>query len=649
MSILAIDIETYSSVDLTKAGVYAYTEREDFEILLLAYAFEDEPVEIIDFKLGDRVPKQFLEALTNPNILKTAFNANFERVCISKFFNLSMEENQWSCTAVDAMRLGLPASLEGVSTVLRLEEGKLKEGKDLIKLFTLPRKGDSSAEVYERNLPEDNIKQWLRFREYCKRDVEVERSIRKILERYPMTSEEKRLWNLDQRINDRGIRVHEELLHKALKCARSYEDELLRQASILTGLKNPKSCLQMKTWLFQKEEIKVQSLSKAQVEELLETVDNPEVKKALELKKKLSKTSIKKYEAMERCKSQDGRIRGLLKFYGASRTGRWSGRMVQVQNLPQNKLHDSDLARNLLLQEDYTSLETIYGSVTEVLSQLIRTAFIPSKDCRFIISDFSAIEARVIAWLAGERWRQEVFSSHGKIYEASASQMFNVPLESIQKDSPLRQKGKIAELALGYQGSTGALKAMGAEKMGVKETELKDLVSNWRRTNPAIVKLWYDIERAALTSIRDKTTVAFHHGIEFYYRGAMFFVRLPSGRALAYARPRIEIDTVFNKQIINYEGTNQVTKQWGRLKTYGGKLTENIVQAIARDCLGQAMLELEEKGYATSIHVHDEVVLDVPYGFGSVKEVEKIMTKEIHWAPGLKLAVEAFEGSYYCK
>lgn len=649
MKVLSIDIETHSSVDLTKAGVYPYTESEDFEILLLAYAFDDNPVKLIDFTLGDELPKALREALVDPQVLKTAFNANFERVCISKFLNLPMEPDQWSCTAVSALRLGLPPSLEGVSTVLRLEEGKLKEGKDLIKFFTVPCKKTGEHGEVKRNLPQDNISKWLKFREYCIRDVEVERNIRRILHRYPIIDREKKLWNLDQRINDRGIRVHEDFVDKALTCARTYEDEFLRQASILTGLKNPKSCQQMKMWLFEKGDIKVQSLCKAQVEDLIEKVEDPQVKKALELRRKLSKTSIKKYEAMKRCLSEDGRIRGLLKFYGASRTGRWSGRMVQVQNLPQNNLKDKELARALVLTEDYTSMETIYGSVTDMLSQSIRTAFIPSRGCRFIIADFSAIEARVIAWLAGEKWRQQVFSTHGKIYEASAAQMFNVPVETITKESPLRQKGKIAELALGYQGSTGALKAMGAVNMGIKAEELQDLVNNWRRTNPAIVKLWYNIEKAALTVIRDKNTVAFHHGIEFYYKGAMLFIRLPSGRSLAYARPKIEINTVFNKPIITYEGINQTTRQWDRQSTYGGKLTENIVQAIARDCLGEAMMNLEEKGYAIVIHVHDEVVLDVPYGFGSIEEVSSIMTKDIPWAKGLKLDVEAFEGSYYCK
>lgn len=649
MKVLSIDIETHSSVDLTKAGPYPYTESEDFEILLLAYAFDDNPVKLIDFTLGDKLPQDLREALVDPQVLKTAFNANFERVCISKFLNLPMEPDQWSCTAVSALRLGLPPSLEGVSTVLGLEEGKLKDGKELIKFFTVPCKKPGEDDEVKRNLPQDNISKWLKFREYCIRDVEVERNIRKILHRYPIIDREKKLWNLDQRINDRGIRVHKDFVDKALTCARTHEDEFLRQASILTGLKNPKSCQQMKMWLFEKGDIKVQSLCKAQVEDLIERVEDPQVKKALELRRKLSKTSIKKYEAMKRCLSGDGRIRGLLKFYGASRTGRWSGRMVQVQNLPQNNLKDKELARALVLTEDYTSMETIYGSVTDMLSQSIRTAFIPSRGCRFIIADFSAIEARVIAWLAGEKWRQQVFSTHGKIYEASAAQMFNVPVESITKESTLRQKGKIAELALGYQGSTGALKAMGAVNMGIRAEELQDLVNNWRRTNPAIVKLWYNIEKAALTAIRDKNTVAFHHGIEFYYKGAMLFIRLPSGRSLAYARPRIEMNTVFNKPFITYEGINQTTRQWDRQSTYGGKLTENIVQAIARDCLGEAMMNLEEKGYAIVIHVHDEVVLDVPYGFGSIEEVSSIMTKDIPWAKGLKLDVEGFEGSYYCK
>lgn len=649
MKILSIDIETYSSRDLTKCGVYAYTQAEDFEILLFGYAFDDEEVKIIDLKNEEELPKEVKEALRNPTIFKTAYNANFERTCIAAHFKINMPPEQWKCTAVNALELGLPTSLEATAKCLKLSHQKMTEGKALIRYFCIPCKGTKANGFRNRNLPEHDKDKWNTFKSYCGKDVEVERNIRKQLEKYQITQNEQKLWCLDQKINDMGVKVESELINHALICDSKYQEKLKNEAVTLTGVENPKSTSQMKKWLLQEEGLEIETLSKETVVNLLNEVTNEDVKRALELRQELSKTSIKKYEAMDRALCKDNRIRGLLQFYGANRTGRWAGRLVQVQNLPQNKLKDLDLARNLLKEGQYETLEMLFDSVPDVLSQLIRTAFIPSDNSRFIVADFSAIEARVIAWLAGEKWRMDVFNSHGKIYEASASQMFKVPIETITKGSPLRQKGKVAELALGYQGSKGALLAMGALKMGLNEDELPELVAAWRNSNSKIVKLWSDVEKAAIATVKDKTSVTIQHGIEFSFESGIFFIKLPSGRKLSYVRPSIDIDERFNKPMITYEGAEQGTKQWGRLKTYGGKLVENIVQAIARDCLAEAMIRLDEADYKIVMHIHDEVVLDVPYGFGSLEDVGEIMGTPISWAKGLPLRADAFETNYYKK
>lgn len=646
MKILSIDIETYSSIDLSKSGVYAYTEADDFEILLFAYAFDDEEVKIIDLASGESLPANIVEALTDKEVIKTAFNANFERTCITKYFNKEMSPEEWRCSMVHALTLGLPSSLKGVARCLKLEEQKMDEGKALIRYFSIPCKPTKANGERTRNLPHHDKNKWETFKAYCKQDVEVERSIRKKLENYPMTEKELKLWFLDQKINDGGVKVEKRLVKNAINCDEIHQGKLADEALALTELENPNSPAQLKNWLKDKHDIEVDSLSKDKVAELLNEVDNLTVRRVLELRQDMSKTSVKKYEAMERAMCKDERIRGLLKFYGAT-TGRWAGRLVQVHNLPRNNMNDLDLARNLLLSGDYETLELLFDSVPDVLSQLIRTSFIPSHDSRFIVADFSAIEARVIAWLAGEKWRMDVFNSHGKIYEASASQMFGVPVESVTKGSPLRQKGKIAELALGYQGSKGALKAMGALDMGLSEEELKPLVDSWRKSNPNIVKLWWDIEDAAIRVVKERTTVNMQYGLKFYYKSGVLFIRLPSGRSLAYVRPRIEIDERFNKYKLTYEGMEGM--KWGRIDTYGGKLTENIIQAIARDCLAESMLRLDDRGYKIRFHVHDEVILDVPCNFGSLEEVEEIMGLPISWAPGLPLRAEAFESDYYKK
>ncbi|WP_147565107.1 DNA polymerase [Clostridium tyrobutyricum] len=648
---LAIDVETYSSTDLIKCGVYAYVEASDFEILLFAYAYDDNPVEIIDLACGEKLPQAVIEDLINSNIIKTAFNANFERTCLSKYLNKPMQPKEWRCSAVHSLELGFPTSLDKVAKCMNLEQQKMSEGKALLRYFSMPCKPTKSNNGRTRNLPEHNREKWGIFKRYCKQDVEVERTIRKKLDRYPAAENEWKLWALDQKINDGGVKIDKLLVQNAIRCDGSYQNQKIKEAATLTNLENPNSPSQLKEWLETKG-IKVKSLSKEKVKELLEEVEDPSVKRVLELRQELSKTSVKKYEAMERAMCKDERVRGLMKFYGANRTGRWSSKLVQTQNLPRNNMDNLEDARMLLKAGDFEMLEILFNSIPDVLSQLIRTAFIPSQNSRFIVSDFSAIEARVIAWIAGEKWVIDTFKSSGKIYEMTASKMFGVPIEKIVKGNSeyaLRQKGKVATLACGYQGSSGALIAMGAVKMGLKEDELPEIVAAWRKSNSNIVKLWRKIETAAIKSVDEKKVVKMQYGLEFSCRGGVLFIKLPSGRSLAYVRPRIETDVRFNKPKVTYEGIEQGTKQWGRLNTYGGKLTENIVQAIARDCLAEAMLRLHRAGYKIVFHVHDEVILDVPNGFGSLNEVNKIMGEPIKWAPGLPLKADGFETSYYKK
>lgn len=647
MRTLSIDIETFSSVDLTKCGVYAYTESEDFEILLFGYAFDDEPVQVVDLASGEEMPAEVLQALIDPSVVKTAYNANFERVCIARHFGIQIPLEQLRCTQIHALYLGLPGHLKDVAEALKLEAQKDAAGVNLIRFFSVPCKPTKANGGRTRNLPEHVPEKWERFKAYCAQDVVVEREIRKKLERFPVPDDEWQLWEIDQRINDTGVMVDMTLVKNAIACDENHRRQLENKAVKLTGLDNPNSVEQLKKWLSD-EGLEVDSLRKEKVAKLVKDTDNTVIKQVLEIRQELSKTSVKKYQAMERAVCKDGRVRGLLQFYGANRTGRWAGRLVQVQNLPRNSLEDLDTARELLKRGDYQTLELLFDSVPDVLSQLIRTAFIPAPGHRLIISDFSAIEARVVAWLAGEKWRLEVFRTHGKIYEASAAQMFGVPIESITKGSPLRQKGKIAELALGYQGGTGALISMGALDMGLSEDELPELVKTWRAANPAIVRLWWDLEGAALEAVKHKTTVTTkYHGLAFEYKSGILFMRLPSGRRLAYVRPRVEIDESFGKETVTYEGIEQGS--WTRLKTYGGKLTENAVQAISRDCLGEAIRRLDAAGYKIIFHVHDEVVCEMPVGVGSVKEVEAIMSQPIPWAPGLPLAADGFEAEYYRK
>lgn len=641
---LCIDLETYSEVELATCGVYAYSASSSFEILLFAYAYDEEEVQVVDLASGEEIPDPVLRDLEAEAVIKTAFNAQFERTCLSKYLQKSLSPVSWQCTAVQSASLGLPLSLEGVGEVLGLEQQKLKEGKDLIRYFCVPCKESQAKGGRTRNLPIDAPGKWGIFKGYCKRDVEVERAIRNTLKGYPLSEKEQGFYSLDQEINDRGVLVDRELVRRAIDCDRRSKRDSLAEAQALTGLENPNSVAQLKEWLL-KQGIQVDSLSKKVVADLA-SVAVGEVERVLKLRLNLAKTSIKKYEAMERALSPDGRVRGLLQFYGANRTGRWAGRLVQVQNLPQNHLRDLTLARDLVKAGHFEELELLFDSTPGVLSELIRTAFVPKPGHHFLVADFSAIEARVIAWLAGEKWRMEVFATHGKIYEASASQMFKVPIEEISKGSALRQKGKIAELALGYGGSVGALTAMGALDMGVEPEELKSLVTAWRVANPNITRLWWEIDRAAFKAVKEKRPQSVGR-IRLTYTRGLLLITLPSGRRLSYIRPRLELNS-FGREGITYEGIGE-SKRWSRIDTYGPKLVENIVQATARDILAEAMLALERAGYKIVMHVHDEVVIEAPSGSGCAEDVCVVMSRPPLWAEELPLRADGYACEYYKK
>ena len=657
--IMGVDIETYSSVDLTKAGVRPYTEAPDFAILLIAYQVGDGPTMLIDLAAGgegepsllppvasDLIPgdlEDFLVMLTSPNVVKTAYNASFERTCLARHFGRPMPPEQWRCTMVQAATLGLPGTLGQVGAALGLDQQKMTEGKELIRYFCKPTKDGV------RHLPQDAPEKWETFRRYCVRDVDVETDIRHRLARYPRPQAELDAWTLDQRINDRGVRLDPVLVEKALELDAAYTGRLLAEAKAITGLENPNSGAQLSRWLETKG-LQVTSLDKKAVPELLAAAPDDSTRRALQLRQELAKTSVKKYEAMRRGLCEDGRVHNILQFYGAGRTGRWAGRLVQVQNLPQNKLPDLAAARQLVRDGEFDLLEMVFGSPPFVLSQLIRTAFIPSEGCRFIVCDYSAIEARVLAWLAGEKWVLDVFRGDGLIYEATASQMFHVPKDDIKKGGPradLRPKGKVATLACGYQGSVGALINMGALESGIPEEELPVIVKHWRKANPHIVRYWYDVEDAAIRAVQGEK-VALAHGVRFACEGDFLFITLPSGRRLAYYKPELRPEPKFDKLGLTYLGTDNA-KHYTRLKTYGGKLVENITQATARDCLRDAMAALDAAGYPIVFTVHDEVILDTPVGFGSLEEVREIMGRPVPWAPGLPLDAAGFETDFYMK
>lgn len=657
MRTLAIDIETYSSVDLASSGVYAYTQAPDFEILLLGYAWNDGPVHVVDLARGEQIPDDVIAAFTDPSVIKTAWNAQFERVCLARYLhptavNISepdiMPPEQWRCSMVHSLYLGLPGSLDQAAKALKLDIEKDAAGRSLIRYFSMPCSPTQANGGRTRNLPEHDPERWDQFKAYCAQDVEVERAIRNKLSRFPVPEREHRIWCLDQRINETGVRVDLELVKNAIECDEVFQARFLDEAKRITGLENPNSVAQLKGWVESKLGIEIDSLNRATVNELIETTDNPDVKRALELRLKMGRSSVAKYQAFERSTDPDGRARGLMQYYGAARSGRWAGRRVQPQNLPRTHLPDLGSARKLLHSGDYDSLEMLYEDVPFVLSQLIRTAITASPGCYLIVADYSAIEARVIAWLAGEEWAIEEFRGAGKIYEATAAQMFGVPIEAVGRD--LRNKGKVATLACGYQGGPNALVTMGALRSGLAEEELPGIVERWRAANPRIVQFWYDVNEAAMTAVADRTAVNLQHGLRFEYIGGMLRIRLPSGRHLHYARPRIERDPRFNRDGLTYEGNDG--GGWSRLRTYGGKLVENICQAVARDCLAEALLRIYEAPIPPVVlHVHDEVVIDAPEGWLPVDEaiqfVTDTMSAPMEWAPGLPLAADAFATQYY--
>ena len=642
--ILEMDIETFSDVDLIKCGVYAYADSPAFEVLLFAYSFDGGETRVIDLAQGEELPGEVAEAVFDGSVVKTAFNANFERTCLCKYFGRYLPPDSWHCSAVQAAVLALPRSLEDVGAVLGLDEQKMKEGKELIRYFCVPCKPTKANGGRRRNLPCHAPEKWELFKTYCMRDVDVEKAIRRKLYKFPIPEGEMELYRLDQRINDRGVLVDMGLVRQAVRCERLHKEVVTERAYELTGLENPNSVAQLKGWLGENG-VEAESLSRKAVAELIEGADG-EVEELLRLRLLMAKTSVKKYEAMERSVCSDGRVHGLLQFYGANRTGRWAGRLVQVQNLPQNHLPDLELARGLVREGRFEDVEMFYGSTPEVLSELIRTAFVPEAGCRFVVADFSAIEARVLAWLAGERWRLEVFSSHGKIYEASAAAMFHVPVEEVTKGSPLRQKGKIAELGLGYGGAAGALVSMGALDMGLSEDDLPPLVAAWRRANPHITQFWWDVDKAAVEAVTKRTGTRAGR-IGFEYRSGILFVTLPSGRKLAYVKPRMAVNK-FGREGLTYEGILE-NKKWGRIETYGPKLVENIVQGTARDLLAEAMLRVEKKGYPIVMHCHDEIIAEVPEGSGSVEEMCEVMAARPSWAEGLPLRADGYECPFYQK
>lgn len=645
MQTLSIDLETYSDQPLAKTGVYRYVESPDFEILLFAYSVDGAPVQQIDLACGEKIPSEILCALEDDKVTKWAFNANFERICLSRFLGYPtgnyLEPDSWKCSMVWAAYMGLPLSLEGAGAVLGLEKQKLTEGKDLIKYFCQPCTPTKSNGQRTRNLPKHAPDKWLAFKRYNIRDVETEMSIQARLLKYPVPDSVWEEYRLDQEINDRGVGLDMELVRQAIQMDGRSRSELTQAMKELTSLDNPNSVQQIKQWLADNG-VETDTLGKKAVAELLKTAP-PQLQKVLILRQQLAKSSVKKYQAMETAVCADGRARGMFQFYGANRTGRWAGRIIQMQNLPQNHLDDLSEARGLVRAGNFDALEMLYEDVPDTLSQLIRTAFVPQENRKFFVADFSAIEARVIAWLAGEKWRQEVFVEGKDIYCASASQMFGVPVEKHGVNGHLRQKGKIAELALGYGGSVGALKAMGALEMGLQEDELPALVSAWRQANPKIVQFWWAVDRAVMDAVTRKTTTK-THGIIFSARNGMLFITLPSGRSLAYVKPKIG-ENRFGGDCITYEGVGG-TKKWERIDSYGPKFVENIVQATSRDILCYAMKTL--RCCSIVMHIHDEVVIEADRRM-SLQAVCDQMGRTPPWASGLQLRADGYETDFYKK
>lgn len=642
--LMGIDIETYSSAPLPRCGVYRYCDAPDFEILLFSYAFDDEPVQTIDLARGETLPKEVISALEDPDIIKVAYNAQFERVCLSHYLGHWLDPHQWRCTMVMAAYLTLPGRLADAAVALGTTEKKMEEGKDLIRYFSVPCKPSKTNGGRTRNLPTDAPEKWAVYRQYNAQDVETERAIRKALEKYPLPEQEWELYALDQQINDRGVRVDKKLVKNAIAVDAVFAQAAYQRAKELTGLENPGSVNQLKAWLAD-QDMPMESLARKIVQEKAAQT-NGIVAELLNLRLELSKTSVKKYEAMARCVCRDGRIHGMMQFYGASRTGRFASRILNMQNLPQNHLPDLELAREIVKTGDEELLDTLFASVPGTLSELIRTAFIPKDGCRFLVADFSAIEARVLAWLANEEWVLEEFRGKGKIYEATASRMFHIPQESIIKGNPnyeYRQKGKQATLSCGYGGGVGALKAMGAK---MPEEEMQPLVDAWRAANPNIVAFWGALDRAARTVIRRKTSARVGK-VTLYWQDDKMFMRLPSGRNLCYQSPHFT-ENRFGSDAIGYYAPN-AAGQMAVQETFGGKLAENATQAIARDILAHALLMLEKNGYPVVFHVHDEAVIEMPNGQGSLEEACRLMAITPDWAKDLPLRADGYECAYYRK
>lgn len=646
---LGIDIETYSSRDLSKCGVYKYVEAPDFAVLLFAYSVDNGPVSCVDFAQGEELSDEILNALSDPDVIKTAWNAAFERICLSKHFGLSrpFDPAQWKCTMVRAARMGLPLSLGQCGEVLKLADGKMTEGKTLIRFFSMPGRNGV------RHLPSAAPDRWDTFKKYCIRDVEVEQALLAKVRRLEPAKFDEQLYIADQEINDRGVLIDRELVDAAARFDIEYKAELLKEAQQITGMENPNSAAQIKEYLKRTTGLAFASINKKNIDEIEDALTYwPKARRVMALRREMAKTSNKKYEAMQTCVCDDGRIHGLLQFCGAARTGRWAGRLVQVQNLPQNHLADLDYARTLVKAGDLEEFEMNYANVTQVLSELIRTAFIAAPGHILHVCDFSAIEARVIAWIAGENWVLDVFRKGGDIYCATASRMFGVPVEKHGVNSHLRQKGKISVLALGYGGGVSALEAMGGSKMGLTEYEEKQTIRQWREANPKIVRLWAVTEKAAITAIKTGNTVTIHRGITVGYRWGMLLITLPSGRTICYPRARVsmEYDDGWrgDHEIIEYEGMNQTTKKWEVTQTYGGKLTENIVQATARDILGVVMLRARRENLPIVFHVHDEIIAETPID-RPLTDVEALFSEPIDWCRDLPLKGAGYSTPYYLK
>lgn len=659
MKELSIDLETYSDIDISKCGAYKYAESDNFEILLFGVSVNNGPVVVYDLTSGDEIPAEILAALSDENVTKWAFNASFERVCLSnwlrkhhpkyfKTYNTQgdpvqnfLDPASWKCTMIWSAYMGLPLSLEGVGSVLKLQNQKMKEGKDLIKYFCSPCKPTKVNGGRTRNLPEHAPDKWETFKTYNRRDVEVELAIKQRLSKFPVPDSVWHEYHIDQEINDRGIMLDMDVVENAIAFDEKSKSDLMMAMKNITNLDNPNSVVQMKQWLSDNG-VETESLGKKDVAGLIKETDG-DISKALKLRLQLAKSSVKKYQAMQNAVCKDGRAHGMFQFYGANRSGRWAGRLIQLQNLPQNHMSDLAEARELVRTGDYDTLDMLYDDIPDTLSQLIRTAFIARPGYKFIVSDYSAIEARVLAHLAGETWRSKVFAEGKDIYCASASQMFGVPVEKHGVNSHLRQKGKIAELALGYGGSVGALKSMGALEMGLTEEELQPLVDSWRNSNPMITAFWWDVDTAVKTAIKQRIPTEVRE-IKFFYRSGMLFIRLPSGRILSYVKPRIG-ENRFGGESVTYEGIGS-TKKWEHIESYGPKFVENIVQAVSRDILCNAMKTLRHCFIVG--HVHDELIIECSSGV-DLNEICKQMGRSLDWMPGILLRADGYETNFYKK